>query len=294
MNNHEMRVKGIAQKVEKELELDRIKQEQNAPLVIHEIRQGDLTSDCWLVQFRGLEACVECEYREKEDCGGGGTLLNLIGHLVKKRWGSLQTKFAPIDQNNIGRCIQAEKSFHDVITDNCKDVEGTFATELTAGRVKKVYRELIKAEELRINKEKRIGTSEYKPLDALYPYFDALRRGSIISKASWHKTGIVCHCEPDNERMKGAYRDVIMEIPDEHVKLFYYHQHCIVAEFDDRWILDSCGYHTATTLERMQRYARPLRIHQAHQNWWGYDYNNELFELIDGITIPKPKETQTP
>lgn len=34
------------------------------------VRQGDLTSECWMVQFRGLEACRDCEFRDTEDCGG--------------------------------------------------------------------------------------------------------------------------------------------------------------------------------------------------------------------------------
>lgn len=34
------------------------------------IRQADLTSECWTVQFQGIEACKTCPYRGKRECGG--------------------------------------------------------------------------------------------------------------------------------------------------------------------------------------------------------------------------------
>jgi len=34
------------------------------------IRQSDLTSECWLVQFWGLVACEHCEVRGSRECGG--------------------------------------------------------------------------------------------------------------------------------------------------------------------------------------------------------------------------------
>ncbi|MEM3833315.1 MAG: hypothetical protein QW128_06985 [Thermoprotei archaeon] len=33
--------------------------------------QSSLDESCWLSQFRGLDACYECEALGKEDCGGG-------------------------------------------------------------------------------------------------------------------------------------------------------------------------------------------------------------------------------
>jgi len=69
--------------------------------------------------------------------------------------------------------------------------------------------------------------------------------------------------------------------------LCYYHQHCIAAEYTNRWVLDTCGYHTYTTKERLQRYVPFFRIHSVKGTWWGYDYDGVLFELVDGIVIPK-------
>jgi len=34
------------------------------------VRQSDLTSECWSVQFHGLEYCKTCEFVDTDDCGG--------------------------------------------------------------------------------------------------------------------------------------------------------------------------------------------------------------------------------
>jgi hypothetical protein len=41
---------------------------------IREIDQEKLTSDCWLVQFSGLDECKKCPARGTVECGGGETL----------------------------------------------------------------------------------------------------------------------------------------------------------------------------------------------------------------------------
>ena len=42
-----------------------------------EIEQSTLTSDCWLIQFKGLMACNTCELKDTDECGGGDTLKRL-------------------------------------------------------------------------------------------------------------------------------------------------------------------------------------------------------------------------
>jgi len=42
-----------------------------------EINQSKLTSDCWMIQFKGLEACKNCEFKNTDECGGGETLKKL-------------------------------------------------------------------------------------------------------------------------------------------------------------------------------------------------------------------------
>ena len=34
------------------------------------IPQSELTAECWLIQFRGLEECEECDFLNMEECGG--------------------------------------------------------------------------------------------------------------------------------------------------------------------------------------------------------------------------------
>lgn len=34
------------------------------------ISQSELSSECWAVQFRGLEACKLCEFKGTDECGG--------------------------------------------------------------------------------------------------------------------------------------------------------------------------------------------------------------------------------
>ena len=34
------------------------------------INTKDLTAECWLVQFWGLEACEKCEAKDTPECGG--------------------------------------------------------------------------------------------------------------------------------------------------------------------------------------------------------------------------------
>lgn len=54
---------------------------ENGRIVEKEVRyvpQSHLTSDCWSIQFWGLEECMTCEYKNTPDCGGGETLKRLI------------------------------------------------------------------------------------------------------------------------------------------------------------------------------------------------------------------------
>lgn len=49
------------------------------------IPQKHLTSECWMVQFRGLKACEECEFKDTSECGGKAIrkkLMNVKGYKV--------------------------------------------------------------------------------------------------------------------------------------------------------------------------------------------------------------------
>ena len=34
------------------------------------INQSQLTSDCWLIQFWGIDACKKCKVKNTRNCGG--------------------------------------------------------------------------------------------------------------------------------------------------------------------------------------------------------------------------------
>ena len=49
------------------------------------IPQNALTSECWLIQMQGLEACKTCEARDTPECGGKEIrkkLMNAKGYKV--------------------------------------------------------------------------------------------------------------------------------------------------------------------------------------------------------------------
>jgi len=48
------------------------------PIKIVLKKQSEMTSDCWSIQFEGLEACIDCEFKDTDNCGGGQTLKELI------------------------------------------------------------------------------------------------------------------------------------------------------------------------------------------------------------------------
>jgi hypothetical protein len=55
------------------------------------VNQAELTSDCWLIQIQGLEACENCELKGTPDCGGK----NIIKRIGEGKYPT----------TGIGRCI---------------------------------------------------------------------------------------------------------------------------------------------------------------------------------------------
>ena len=39
-------------------------------MVMKKIPQSDLTAECWIVQFSGLETCDTCQFVNTDECGG--------------------------------------------------------------------------------------------------------------------------------------------------------------------------------------------------------------------------------
>ena len=40
------------------------------------VKQSQLTNECWSVQLFGLTACEKCVYRNTKQCGGRGIVLS--------------------------------------------------------------------------------------------------------------------------------------------------------------------------------------------------------------------------
>jgi len=38
--------------------------------VAYTVKFSDLTTECWEIQIKGLEACKKCEFLHTKDCGG--------------------------------------------------------------------------------------------------------------------------------------------------------------------------------------------------------------------------------
>jgi len=35
-----------------------------------DIAQSQLTDECWFIQFGGLSACMNCKFKDTDECGG--------------------------------------------------------------------------------------------------------------------------------------------------------------------------------------------------------------------------------
>lgn len=52
---------------------------------VRQVKQGDLSDECWMVQIWGLGHCETCEYKDSAECGGQQirkTGKNAHGHKV--------------------------------------------------------------------------------------------------------------------------------------------------------------------------------------------------------------------
>lgn len=112
----------------------------------------------------------------------------------------------------------------------------------------------------------------------------ARQQGEVINKDGYHQPDKWSyrrqHCGCENTTKKGSYRDVSVEING--MVVHYYHQTPVVAEKDGKYWLNSGGYRTSTTKERINRYC-PFRVFQDFE--WYVKYNNETLEFKDGMVL---------
>ena len=56
----------------------RIIEDGKIKIISSKVIDCKLNSDCWLIQFNGLIACKNCEFKNTTNCGGGKTLKSLL------------------------------------------------------------------------------------------------------------------------------------------------------------------------------------------------------------------------
>ena len=125
---------------------------------------------------------------------------------------------------------------------------------------------------------------------------EAVALGEVLERSGYHQPGSDrfmqgCGCELTTE--KGAYRDVVVEMPDGRVILFYHQSPVAVTAPDGRIRLDSHGFKahagqsgSPTTKERMNR-ALPggYKIHQRDFVWYLSQPDGDEVEFHDGMVI---------
>lgn len=145
------------------------------------------------------------------------------------------------------------------------------------------------------------------------PYHEAREQGEVTNRSGWHKPGSYggnrgfmafqrrktqpdnpdgCDCDLVTD--KGAYRDETVRLPDGR-RVHYYHQHPVVVVDGDTYRISSCGYKTATTKERINRYLPSgYRVYQEDLEWFlsvhdpNADYDErdpEVREFSDGMAF---------
>lgn len=105
-----------------------------------------------------------------------------------------------------------------------------------------------------------------------HEYRTARTEGTVTHQDGYHQPGggvqsHTAHCGCSLDTGKGAYRDVTVELGG--VTIHYYHQSPIVVESDGAYRLDSHGYRTSTTKERLNRYLpRGYKVIQRDYEWY--------------------------
>lgn len=269
---------------------------KDGKLVEKETRQvNELTSDCWLVQFRGIDACVECEQYKTPNCGGGSTLADIIfrdkvnPHALRfmaEYWFEIDEKghVSKVHDNRTWwTFIHHAPEIWSPPENNMKH----FWSHQLKQALKK-YQNYVEDQTMSLKRPKG-----YPKLDSDYPfmkeYYD--KDNTIVKKSGLHDQnyyGEAC-CNPTNGK-KSAYRDVVIDTKN-NIRLYYFHQHCIAAKnlTTGNTVVDSCGYRTRITMTRLSGFLKNSHIYNEKRKWFVYpkhDWNKDhRIPFVDGMTI---------
>jgi len=114
----------------------------------------------------------------------------------------------------------------------------------------------------------------------------AKEKGRIVNKDGYHQCRN-CYCSLTTR--KGAYRDITIELDGK--ELCFYHQSLIVIKNkDNSYELNSHGYRTKTTKERINRYIPSgFRVYQEDFTWYVSKPDGKVQEFKDGMIIREDK-----
>lgn len=232
----------------------------------HQLKQSEMTSDCWLVQFRGLKACCNCDFYKSENCGGGETLTRILLNKIN---------VAPLELHLIGEywTENPEGTFYGLL-------EHLRNNEIMGGlvRLEKEYSKLIEQELAR--QVENMESKNTMVLETRFKFDDIINKGSVVEKSGYHKPnqrgfGKSCNCR-GLTKSGGAYRDMVIDLND-NIRIYYLHQNPIVARTPEHYVLSDCGWRTSLTKDRINRIL-------------GYSQGNIFSEgNFWYLRLPKPK-----
>jgi len=243
------------------------------------IPQENLTSDCWFVQAWGINYCIGCECLKKPECGGGGTLVEIIHYEAKKRFGyglandrAMWVLYDLIDATN-------RTSFYQITRKHNR--------EIGSWHILKLYNRIIHD----IKTKEEAAATRIRSLDSMFPYEVISKNWLLLEKKGWHvPDDNICGCAYTTP--KGAYRhETYISSATQGVIVHYLHQHAIVVEIignfealDKGIYLDSCGWRTMTTKEYINKY-QPNRVYNDKGKWL-VNIGNVSVPFYDGMVVP--------
>jgi len=255
---------------------------ENEDMRAYTTERPELTSECWLVQFRGLEACVDCELFNTRECGGGLTLIKMV---LSEHKGT-----PPAAWWALGKLQELDPAptFYEIreMVSAC-DSRIPYISALQYP-IRKYLHEVKLSRIAKRDSSRHPGAPK---LDPLYPHEEVSASARRLLAMGWHRPW-ACECRGITPA-GAAYRDEVYQLPDGTL-VFYLHQHAIVAlkPIGGRVsvTLDSCGWRTYTTKLRMNRWIPGGYLVYQKRYTWYLKTPTGTQEFYDGITFEVPLE----
>jgi len=210
---------------------------------VYTVKQGDLTSDCLLVQIIGLQECARCKAFLKPNCGGGKHLINLIGNML----GDGKFSISRIEQHMCAQYVTGEAISS--IQKEKKDLPPNSPVHKLFERtyyLKKAFKKLVEKERAKIEME----SAPTQPVT--YEEVINSEEWKTLSRFGHHAIGVQsgwappCDCKPITAKGH-AYRYHILQNTNGEVAHFL-HQNLIAMDRGDNGIqVWSCGWRTMAT-----------------------------------------------